>query len=77
MGSHSRKVSHAETPDAARSRSSAHSNCITTPRYSEVLSGTQQETETAAQAPDLQVRLALTRRRSGVRVPQRPPPPSS
>ena len=51
----------------------ARDTCITTRRHSKVLSGTQRHTVSAAQPPDQQVRLALTRRRSGVRLPQRPP----
>ena len=50
-----------------------HNTCITTRRHSKVLSGTRRHTVSAAQRPDLRVLLAPTRRRSGVRVPQRPP----
>ena len=50
-----------------------HHFCTTTPEYSEVLSGTQRHNVSAGQSPDLQVSVVLTRRRTGVRVPQRPP----
>jgi hypothetical protein len=56
-----------------RRRSPGHNSCITTDRYSAVLTGTWGNLILAAQAPDQHIRLALTRRTSGVRVPQRPP----
>ena len=46
---------------------------ITTAKYPQVSAGTRVNSETPAQASDLRVRLSLTRRKSGVRVPQRPP----
>ena len=46
---------------------------MTSRTYSKVLRGTPGNSVSAAERPDLQVRLALTRRRSAVRDPQRPP----
>ena len=66
-----RKVVHG-SPDCRRDRG-VHNSCITSRRHSKVLSGTRRQSVSAAQALDLRVRLALTRRRSGVRLPQRPP----
>ncbi len=43
------------------------------PVHSKVGSGTHRQAVIAAQAPDQRVHFALTRRRPGVRVPQRPP----
>ena len=45
---------------------------VTTHRYSRVLRGTHGYSIRTPQRADLQVHLALTRRRSGVRAPQRP-----
>jgi hypothetical protein len=59
-------------PPQAASGYDVHNTCITTRRHSKVLSGTQRHTVSAAQRSDLHVPFALTRRRSGVRLPQRP-----
>ena len=50
-----------------------HNTCITSGRHAKVLSGTPANSVSAGQRPDLGDLLALTRRRSGVRDPQRPP----
>ena len=61
------------TANATNAVGVLHIICITTRGHSEVLTGTQRHTEIAAQRADQHIRLALTRRRPGVRVPQRPP----
>ena len=57
-------------PDPTEGNS--HHSCTTRHGHSEVLTGTQRNKVCPAQSPDLHVSVALTRRRSGVRVPQRP-----
>ena len=47
-------------------------SCVTTPRYFTVQDGTQRNTVSAAQRRYQWFLAALTRRRSGVRAPQRP-----
>ena len=50
-----------------------HNTCITTRRHSKVLSGTQRHTVLQLNALTSTFASPITRRRSGVRLPQRPP----
>ena len=52
-----------------------HNTCVTTQKHAKVDQRTPVTPEIPAQAPDQHFLFALTRRRSGVRDPQRPPFP--
>ena len=66
-------TSHAPKALRATKRRILHNTCVTTQKHAKVDERTPVTREMPAQAPDQHFLFALTRRRSGVRDPQRPP----